>query len=56
MDNEHCARHKGTRNVYHRSIRNHEEETLDIKSNFQMTDENHITKLKNILKILLMTN
>ena len=42
---EPLARHKGTRNIYLRSISNSEPETLDIFSNFQMTDENHITRL-----------
>ena len=42
------TRHKGTRNVYLRSISNSELEALDITSNFQMTNENHITKLLSI--------
>ena len=36
---------RGTRNVYIGSIRNGEREALDIIFHFQMTDENHITKL-----------
>ena len=43
--NELLARHKGTRNVYLRSISNSEREALDIIYYFQLTDENHITKL-----------
>ena len=39
---------KGNRNVYLRSISNSKQEALDIISNFQMTDENHITKLLSI--------
>ena len=39
---------KGNRNVYLRSISNSKREALDIISNFQMTDENHITKLLSI--------
>ena len=46
-NNEPLAKHKGTRNVYLRIISNSERETLDIISNFQMTDENHINKLLN---------
>ena len=42
------TRHKGNRNVYLRSICNSKREALDIISNFQMTDENHITKLLSI--------
>ena len=42
------TRHKGNRNVYLRSISNSKREALDIISNFQMTDENHITKLLSI--------
>ena len=48
VNNELLTRHKGTRNVYLRSINNSEREALDIISNFQMTDENHITKLLSI--------
>ena len=44
-NNELLTRHKGTRNVYLWSISNSEREALDIMSNFQMTDGNHITKL-----------
>ena len=47
-NNELLARHKGTRNVNIRSISNSEREAVDIISNFQMTDENHITKLLSI--------
>ena len=39
------VRHKGTHNVYLWSIDNSEREALNIISNFQITDENHITKL-----------
>ena len=42
------TRYKGNRNVYLRSISNSKREALDIISNFQMTDENHITKLLSI--------
>ena len=48
VNNELLSRHKGTRNVYPRSISNSEQEALDIISNFQMSDENHITKLLSI--------
>ena len=44
-NNEFLARHKGTRNVYLRNISNSEREVLDIISNFEVTDESHITKL-----------
>ena len=47
-NNELLTRHKGTRNVYLRSISNSEREARDIISNFQMTNENHITKLLSI--------
>ena len=47
-NNELLTRHKGTRNVYLQSISNSEREVLDIISNFQMTDENRITKLLSI--------
>ena len=39
---------KGNLNVYLQSISNGKQEALDIISNFQMTDENHITKLLSI--------
>ena len=44
-NNELLARHKGTGNVYLRGISNSEREALYKISNFQMTDENHITTL-----------
>ena len=44
-NNELLARHKGARNVCLWSIINSEREALDIISNFQVTDENHITTL-----------
>ena len=47
-NNELLTRHKGTRNVYLRRISNSEQEALYIISNFQMTNENHITKLLSI--------
>ena len=47
-NNELLTRHKGTRNVYLRSLSNSEWEALDIISNFQMTDENQITKFLSI--------
>ena len=47
-NNELLTRHKGTRNVYLQSISNGEREVLDVISNFQMTDENRITKLLSI--------
>ena len=47
-NNELLTRHKGTRNVYLRSISNSEREARDMISNFQMTNENHITKLLSI--------
>ena len=43
-NNELLARYKGTRYVYLRSISNSEWEALDIISNFEIKDENHITK------------
>ena len=45
-NNELLTRHKET--LYLRNISNSEREALDIISNFQMTDENHITKLLSI--------
>ena len=48
VSNELLTRHKRTRNAYIRSISNSELEALDIILNFQMTDENHITKLLSI--------
>ena len=39
---------KGNRNVYLQSISNGKQEALDITSNFQMMDENQITKLLSI--------
>ena len=47
-NNELLTRHKETRNVYLRSLSNSEWEALDIISNFQMTDENQITKFLSI--------
>ena len=45
-NNELLTRRKET--LYYRSISNSEPEVRDIISNFQMTDENHITKLSSI--------
>ena len=42
------TRHKRTRNAYLQSISISEREALDVISNFQMTDENHITKLLSV--------
>ena len=47
-NNELLTRHKGTRNVFLRRISNSEREALYIISNFQMTNEDHITKLLSI--------
>ena len=47
-NNELLTRHKETCNVYLRSLSNSEWEALDIISNFQMTDENQMTKFLSI--------